>query len=418
MTLFSGLVAQFSGAANALTQAQARVRASNRPLIDLINGNPTQHGLQFPAVILQTALQQAQAAAALYHPHPKGQAVARAAISAYYAAQGARFDPEQILLTPGTSQSYWYLFQLLADPGQEILTPQPSYPLFDYIAALCRVTLTPYPLARTSTGWAVDTAALAAAVTPRTRAIVLISPHNPTGHVASAAEVEALVALAQAHRLPIIADEVFCEFIFGAGQHHRPARLSDSAETSASSVEPLIEASPKSANHAAPLVFTLNGFSKMLALPGVKLGWIAVSGEPALVATAVAALETIADTFLATHEMIQWAAPALLAQGQAFLASYRQQIAARAALAHELLAGANRFRVTPAAGGFYLTLDVSELTRNDEHLALDLLLETGILTHPGWYYDMPMPSLVLSFLSEPDRLAAHLPRLRAYLEAY
>jgi len=147
VTLFSGLVAQFSGAANALTQAQARVRASNRPLIDLINGNPTQHGLQFPAVILESALQQAQAAATVYHPHPKGQAVAREAISAYYAAQGARFDPEHVLLTPGTSQSYWYLFQLLADPGQEILTPQPSYPLFDYIAALCRVTLTSYPLA-------------------------------------------------------------------------------------------------------------------------------------------------------------------------------------------------------------------------------------------------------------------------------
>ena len=411
MTLFSGLVAQFSGAANALTQAQARVRASNRPLIDLINGNPTQHGLQFPAVILETALQQAQAAAAVYHPHPKGQAVARAAISAYYAAQGVHLDPEHILLTPGTSQSYWYLFQLLADPGQEILTPQPSYPLFDYIAALCRVTLTSYPLARTSTGWAVDTAALAAAITPNTRAIVLISPHNPTGHVASAAEVEALVALAQAHRLPIIADEVFCEFIFGAGQHHRPARLGVRLSAHA-------EGSPKSADHAAPLVFTLNGFSKMLALPGIKLGWIGVSGEPALVATAVAALETIADTFLATHETIQWAAPALLAQGQAFVASYRQQIAARAALAHELLAGADRFRVAPAAGGFYLTLDVSELTRNDENLALDLLLETGILTHPGWYYDMPTPSLVLSFLSEPDLLAAHLPRLRAYLEAY
>ncbi len=416
MTLFSGLVAQFSGAANALTQAQARVRASNRPLIDLINGNPTQHGLQFPAPILQTAWQEAQAAAAVYRPHPKGQASARAAISAYYATQNLPLDPEQIVLTPGTSQSYWYLFQLLADPGQEILTPQPSYPLFDYIAALCRVTLKPYPLTLTPGGWALDAAALAAAITPLTRAIVLISPHNPTGHVASEAEVESLVAVAHTHRLPIIADEVFCEFIFGAGQHHRPAELRLDRLTARGLN--LSKASPKSSNYTAPLVFTLNGFSKMLALPGAKLGWIAVSGEPDLVATAVAALETIADTLLATQETIQWAAPALLAQGQAFLASYRQQVAARAALAHELLAGADRFRVTPAAGGFYLTLDASQLTRNDENLALDLLLETGILTHPGWYYDMPTPSLVLSFLSEPDILAAHLPRLRAYLEAY
>jgi len=395
VTLFSGMVAQFSGTPNALTQAQARVRASGRPLIDLINGNPTQHGLQFPAPILESALHQAQAATAVYHPQPKGQLAARAAISAYYAAQGAPIAAEQILLTPGTSQSYWYLFQLLADPGQEILAPQPSYPLFDYIAALCRVTLKPYPLTRTAAGWALDAEALAAAVTPNTRAIVLISPHNPTGHVASAAEVAALVALAAAQRLPIIADEVFCEFIFGDGQHQRPA-----------------------AHAAAPLVFTLNGFSKMLALPGVKLGWIAVSGEAALCATAVAALETIADTFLATHELIQWAAPALLSQGQAFLAGYRQEIAARAALAHDLLRGAQRFQLVPAAGGFYLTLDVSQLTANDEHLALDLLLETGILTHPGWYYDMPTPALVLSFLSAPAVLAAHLPRLRAYLEAY
>ena len=391
MSVFSGMVAHFTGSANALTQAQARVRASGRPLIDLINGNPTQHGLHFPAATLQAALAKAQVAAAVYRPDPKGQAVARQAISAYYAAQGAAFDPAHILLTPGTSQSYWYLFQLLADPGQEILTPQPSYPLFDFIASLCRVTLKPYPLVRSAAGWEIDIAGLAAAITPNTRAIVLISPHNPTGHVASAAEVEALAALATAHRLPIIADEVFCEFIFGAGQHQRPA------------------------NHAAPLVFTLNGFSKMLALPGAKLGWIAVSGEAALVRTAVAALETIADTFLATHEWIQWAAADLLTQGQAFLADYRRQIAERAALAHELLAGADHFQLTPAAGGFYLTLDVSRLTSSDEHLALDLLLETGILTHPGWYYDLPTPGLVLSFLSQPEILRSHLPRLIAYL---
>lgn len=393
MTFFAEIVKDFSGTANPLAQAQARLRATGGPLFDLISGNPTQHGLQFPSEILQAALHVAQTAADPYRPDPKGQMVARQAISDYYADRGLNLTPDRIVLTPGTSQSYWYLFQLLADPGQEILAPQPSYPLFDYIAALCRVTLRPYPLLRTGSGWALDLAALAAAVTSRTRAIILISPHNPTGHVATPDEVEALTTLATARRLPIIADEVFCEFIFGDVLHCRPA-----------------------AQAVAPLIFTLNGFSKMLALPGAKLGWIGVSGQPALCDRALAALETIADTFLATHEQIQWAAPALLTQGRAFLADYRRQIAARAALAHTMLAGSTSFDLTPAAGGFYLTLAVERLTDDDEALAIALLDHIGILTHPGWLYDMAEPMLVLSFLSEPATLGAQLPRLRAFLE--
>lgn len=391
--MFSRVSSDFAGGPNRLSQAVARRRAAGLPIVDLIDGNPTRHGLQYPVNVVQQVLHDVASAATVYQPDPKGQLAARVAICDYYQPHGLHFDAGHVILTPGTSQSYWYLFQLLANPGQEILVPQPSYPLFHYIAALCHVTLRPYPLDPTQ-AWGIDLERLAAAITPATRAIVLISPHNPTGQVATPAEVTALAQLAAVHALPIIADEVFSEFIFDATPLARPAQTD------------------------APLVFTLNGFSKLLALPGLKLGWIAVSGQDTLVKKAVSALETMADTFLATSEPSQLAAPALLAQREPFLTTYRTAVARRAALAQQLLAGSPRASFVPARGGFYLALDVSRVTTNDENLALDLLLETGILLHPGWFYDTPAPHLVLSFLPQEDALTRNLPRLRAFLESY
>lgn len=392
--MFSRIASDFTAGPNRLSQAVARRRAAGLPVVDLIDGNPTRHGLRYPVTALQEILREVAVPAAVYQPDSRGQLAARGAICDYYRTQGVQFDAGHVILTPGTSQSYWYLFQLLADPGQEILVPQPSYPLFDYIAALCHVTLRPYPL-DPAQAWGIDLDRLAAAITPRTRAIVLISPHNPTGQVATLAEVSGLAELAAAHALPIFADEVFSEFVFDGVPLARPAQTD------------------------APLVFTLNGFSKLLALPGLKVGWIAVSGgQDALVKNAVLSLETMADTFLAASEVSQVAVPALLAQREPFLTTYRHAVARRAALTQRLLAGSIRFSFNPPRGGFYLTLDVSQLTTNDEHLALDLLLETGILLHPGWFYDTPTPHLVLSFLAEEDVLARELPRLRAFLESY
>lgn len=390
--MFSRVSSEFTGGPNRLSAAVVRRRAAGLPVIDLIDGNPTRHGLQYPAAVVQQILREVGAEAALYAPDPRGQRAARVAICDYYQTQGVDFSAEHLILTPGTSQSYWYLFQLLADPGQEILVPQPSYPLFDYIATLCHVTLRPYPL-DPAQAWGIDLEQLAAAITPRTRAIVLISPHNPTGQVATPAEVNGLAGLAAAHALPIIADEVFSEFVFDDMPLARPAQ-SD-----------------------APLVFTLNGFSKLLALPGHKVGWIAVSGQETLVESALLALETISDTFLAASEISQLAVPALLAQREPFLTTYRTTVARRAHCAQRLLTGRARFSFNPPRGGFYLALDVSQLTTHDEHLALDLLLETGIYLHPGGFYDTPTPHLILSFLAEEDVLTRELPRLRAFLES-
>lgn len=391
--MFSRISSDFTRGPNRLSAALVRRRAAGLPIIDLIDGNPTRHGLQYPPAVVQQVMTTVAALAAIYEPDPQGQRAARVAICDYYRTHGVDVAAEHLVLTPGTSQSYWYLFQLLANPGQEILVPQPSYPLFDYIATLCHVTLRPYTL-DPAHGWGIDLARLAAAITPATRAIVLISPHNPTGQVATVDEVAGLARLAATHALPIIADEVFSEFLFRDATLVRPAQ-SD-----------------------APLVFTLNGFSKLLALPGFKLGWIAVSGQAALVGKALLALETIADTFLATSELSQLAAPALLAQREPFLTTYRAAVAYRAAQAQQLLAGSARFSFVPPRGGFYLSIDVSRVTRNDENLALDLLLETGILLHPGWFYDTPTPHLVLSCLAEEEILARTLPRLRAFLESY
>ena len=201
--------------------------------------------------------------------------------------------------------SYWYCFKLLAEAGDEILTPQPSYPLFDYIAKLCGVQLRHYRL-REDRGWAIDLNHLEDQITTKTRAIVLISPHNPTGMVAGESDLRALAEIAARHNLPIISDEVFSEFLFG------------------------MESLPRPASTNAPLVFTLNGFSKMFALPGMKIGWIGLSGDPRLVSKSLSALELISDTFLPVNEIAQFAVPQIFQQGLGFLSDYRKWIDADA----------------------------------------------------------------------------------------
>jgi len=311
--------------------------------------------------------------ARIYTPDPLGQPVARTAVSAFYRSEGVKIPAGQIVITPGTSTSYDYLFRLLANPGDEILTPAPSYPLLDSIADLARVKLTTYPI-REGKRWDIDTPALKSAVTPRTRAIVLISPHNPTGAIATQAEIEAIAAVARTHHLPVISDEVFSPFRFDQRRLPRPAALS------------------------LPLVFTLNGISKMLALPGHKLGWIAITGDTTPVDQARRALDLISDTFLPVNEAIQWALADLIRRGRPFIARYRREIAGRAKQIMKHLR-AKGWEFVPAEGGFYLTIRLRE-GQDEETAALDLLRRHGILVHPGYFYDLAGSHLVLSFVDQ------------------
>jgi aspartate/methionine/tyrosine aminotransferase len=297
---FSSLSESLAGTKNPLYRIHEELKLEGRAVIDLVRGNVNEHGIEYPQEILKGILHSAAEAARIYRPDSLGQAPAREAITAYY---GGRIPANQIVLTPGTSVSYWYCFKLLAEPGDEILTPQPSYPLFDYIARLCGVRMRYYRL-REDQGWKIDLDFLEDQITTKTRAIVLISPHNPTGMVASEAELRGLSEIATRHRLPIISDEVFSEFIFGIPTFPRPL------------------------DTAAPLVFTLNGFSKMYALPGMKIGWIGISGDERMVSKATTALEMISDTFLPVNEIAQFAAPQIFEKGRRFLKDYQQWIEA------------------------------------------------------------------------------------------
>ena len=299
--MFSKIAAKLHGESNALYKLRDALKAGGQDVRDLISGSINEQGFVFPQDLLEETLVRGSRQCEIYRPDSFGQRQARAAISEYYRAAGYAIDADRILITPGTSLSYWYCFKLLADEGDEILCPCPSYPLFDYIALLSGVRLIPYRLDE-ARQWAIDIDQLEACVSTRTRALVLISPHNPTGHVAAPDEIAALADVARRHNLAIISDEVFSEFLLGN------------------------EALPRPAGSAAPLVFTLNGFSKMFALPGLKFGWMAVSGESDKVRQALRALELISDTFLPVNEIIQAAAPDIFKCGQDMATEFASHI--------------------------------------------------------------------------------------------
>jgi len=387
--MFSRIASRLHGETNPLYRLRDELKSQGVSVFDLISGNVTEFGIVFPQDLLEDVLVRASRQCQIYRPNSFGQMPARKAISGYYQERGVSIPAGQILLTPGTSISYWYCFKLLADEGDEILCPRPSYPLFDYIAALSGVKLVSYPL-REGERWSIDLARLDACISIKTRALVLISPHNPTGHVASEEEIGELAEVAQRHDLAIISDEVFSEFLFQSRVLPRPAI------------------------GGAPLVFTLNGFSKMLALPGIKLGWMGVSGSPNRVEQAMKALELISDTFLPVNEMVQAAVPDLLKGGMPFLSRYSGQVRERWRQAEEILKNTPHCDFVSPEGGFYVTLRLRNL--DEEQVTMELLGKEHLLMHPGYFYDMEPHHLVLSFVQQAEVIEDALPRLVACLE--
>ena len=380
---FSDLTVDFPGATNSLYERLEKLRQAGATIVDMVSANVNDHGVVFPNELLKEILAEATDQAATYKPDSLGQRVAREAISTY-----ASVGPEHILLTPGTSVSYWYAFKLLCEPGSAVLCPAPSYPLFDYIARLTDIEIRHYRLDELN-GWAIDLGDLEQQITDRTRAIVLISPHNPTGMVASQAQVDDMAAIAAGHELPIISDEVFREFVRDGAS---PARLSGSD---------------------APLVFTLNGFSKMFALPGIKIGWMGLSGEPALVNKSMKTLELISDTFLPVNEAAQFAVPQIFEKGQSFLEGYRTEIGKRREAAVAAIGSAGGIRPD---GGFHFVVPIDR-DIEEEELAIELLESEHILVHPGYFYDVEGRHIVMSLVSREDTLNDALPRVKALLRA-
>src|SRR5262245_34227484 len=352
---FSDFAENLGGPKNPLYQLHDRLKTEGAQVTDLVRGNVNEYGIVYPGDILADILTRAAETARIYRPESLGQRPAREAIAEYY--QELRISSDHVVITPGTSVSYWYCFKLLTENGDEILCPQPSYPLFDYIARLAGIYMRHYRLIE-SREWAIDLDHLESQITEGTRAIILISPHNPTGMVADEEQLRGLADIASRHALPIISDEVFCEFLFG------------------------LNSFPRIAATNAPLVFTLNGFSKMFALPGIKIGWMAISGDDVLVKKSIGALDLISDTFLPVNEIAQFAVPEIFRQGRECLRQYRDLITQCRTASIEGLKG---ITFVQPQGGFYITIPIDH---DEEEVAARLLEREQILIHPGYFYDI------------------------------
>lgn len=383
---FSKLADRLAAKRNRLYTEYEKAAASGRPVLDLISTNLAQQGWVFPQERLQAIQAEAAQRAQIYRPDPLGLPSAREAIADYYRTAGIPASAEQVLITPGTSLSYFYCFKLLASPGEEILCPRPSYPLFESIAELAGLRLRYYRL-RESRGWEIDLDHLESQVSTRTRALVVISPHNPTGMVAGVQSLQGLASVACRHDLPVLADEVFSEFLYD------------------------LETLPRAASTAAPLVFTLNGFSKMVGLPGLKLGWILLSGRPARVRRSLEVMELISDTFLPVNDLAQHMVRGIMENREAFASACLPWLLSCRRISGGVLSQCPGVCFRPPRGGFYLTLKVGGAEVDEEALCIDLLREAGVLVHPGYFYDMAPAHLVLTFALQHELLSRSLKAL-------
>jgi aspartate/methionine/tyrosine aminotransferase len=370
---------------NRLTQALAAKRAAGARVLDLTESNPTHAGMEYPLEILSAFQGDGLLA---YEPSPEGSPAAREAVSAYYGARGHRVPTDRILLTASTSEAYGYLFKLLANPGDEILVPRPSYPLFEYLATMESVAVRPYPLVYHG-GWGIDFQAMEAAITSRTRAIVLVNPNNPTGSYVKAGELGELVRLCRRGDIALVSDEVFSDYAL-SNDLGRMTTLSGVEEC---------------------LVFAMSGLSKVAGLPQMKLGWIVVGGPPVLRHEAMEKLEWIADTYLSVGTPVQAAARILLDAGEQVQRQIRERCVANLAFARESLEGsaANLLQVE---GGWYVTLQVPRI-RSEEEWTLELLDRKDVLVQPGFFYDFESEAfLVVSLLTAPAIFREGVERLR------
>jgi alanine-synthesizing transaminase len=362
---------------NELSAAVQAARGSARDLFDLTVSNPTACGFAYDAAALLGPL--AEAAALVYQPESLGMVGARAAVAGYYRDHGAEVPLDRICLTTSTSEAYSFLFRLLCDPGDEVLIARPSYPLFDYIAQLDDVKLREYSLLYDpgaagdgERGWVVDLHSLEAAIGPRTRAVVVVHPNNPTGNFASGAERAALEALCAPRGLALIVDEVFLDYGLAPA---RPGTFAGGGEA---------------------LCFVLSGLSKVCGLPQMKVSWIAASGPEGAVREAMGRLEVIADTFLSMNAPVQHALPVWLGARGALQGQIQERVRENLRALDLRLAGSSAQRLAMQGGW-------AAVVRVPRHVGAlgfaEAALERGVIVQPGEFYGLAAGRVVLSLLT-------------------
>jgi alanine-synthesizing transaminase len=374
-------------APNRLTSARARLERDGAPLIDLTESNPTRAGFHYPNTLLAPL---SAPAGLVYDPQPFGLPWAREAVAGEYRRHGIEVESSRIVLTASTSEAYSLLFKLLCDPGDEVLVPAPSYPLVEHLTRLDAVRTVTYPLEYQGR-WSADIEALERATTGHARAVIVVSPNNPTGSMLTHDELARLAAHCTARGLALIGDEVFADYV-----------LTPPAGAAASILA-----------QDDALTFALGGLSKAIGLPQLKLAWIAASGPAPLLDEALARLEIISDTYLSVSTPVQTALPELLAAG----ATVRQQIAARVEANDQALRALAASRtacdVLPVEGGWYAVVRVPAI-QSEEALTLTLLERDHVVVHPGFFFDFPSEAfLVISLLPHPDRFARGVERVFA-----
>jgi alanine-synthesizing transaminase len=373
---------------NSLSVLLQNKKSRGDAIFDLTVSNPTRVGLDYDSEEILAALSLPQSMA--YEPDPRGLVQTRQAIATYYAEQGEHVDSDAIFLTASTSEAYSILFKLLGNPGEEILIPRPGYPLLSYLACFEGVHAVSYPLRYDDRkGWSIDMDVLQALVNPKTKAIVLVNPNNPTGSCMSRQELAEIDDLCREHDMSLIVDEVFSDF--------KAAEKPDRVRTAV--------------NQSNSLTFVLNGLSKMAGLPQVKLGWIVVGGDAGLSAKALSRLEMMLDFYLSASTPVQHAAERLLQRRHVIQRQIFSRIDSNSRLLEKHLAKTSNIRSLIREGGWYAVIEVFDAV-SDEDRAVQLLDQDNTLVHPGYFYEFHREGfLVVSLLTPVDIFGNGITRL-------
>ncbi len=388
MTMFSQRT-HWPLSSNRITQTLDALRRDRVEVIDLTESNPTRCGFRYPA---RKILRPFTAKGNLfYNPQSQGAWHTREAVCRYYKNQGHTLSAQRVFLTASTSEAYSYIFQLLSDPGQEILFPQPSYPLFQFLGDLNSIILRYYPLVYTDS-WRIDIQAMEDAVGPQARAIVLVNPNNPTGSFINQDELGALNRLCRQRNMALICDEVFNEFTF---VDDKPPLSLVGCDTA--------------------LTFILGGLSKTLGLPQMKLGWIIVNGPAELADAACQRLEVIADTYLSVNTPVQNAAVSWFCLKEELQGQIRQRIRGNWKFLRDAMHGAVHYGLLNAEGGWYAVMRTAT-GGCEEDLVCTLLEKDHVYVHPGYFFDFDPSRVRRVFKAEGFLVVSLLPRPPVFQE--